>query len=263
MQVNLSYNGQDISQRQDGYVNATQMAKANDYRLDKLIETASYQNYLEALKNSIPPENRVNDRLTDVKGFGAEKAMWVHPLVALMIAQNISPEFHVWCNSHIKTLMETGTTTIVEETQPALPTALEIGKMFVAAETERLRLASELEAAQPAIEFHQAIKASPGCISMGAMAKMLGIGRTTFFGKMRQMKVIQQNDTLPYQQYLNSGYFEVTENSMGFPCAVVTGIGQTWLQKKVAKWEQQQVKKDAVANALDVVFDAANSPYGF
>ena len=122
----LTYRGQNIEQRQsDGYVNLTQMAKANNAEVKHFNDSEFAQKYMEALQESIGRDSR----LIEVKGFGAEKATWGHPLVAIAFGQWISPEFHVWCNVHIKTLMETGSTTIAE--QPKLPSrvmALETAK---------------------------------------------------------------------------------------------------------------------------------------
>ncbi|MGL5078714.1 MAG: KilA-N domain-containing protein [Waterburya sp.] len=115
---NLTYNGHSISQREDGYVNATQMAKANNYRLDNLMASERFKNYLKALENSDSLDSSSTGVTYTAEGFPAIKTTWVHPLVALMIAQDISPEFHVWCNTHIKTLMEAGSTTLVEQPKP-------------------------------------------------------------------------------------------------------------------------------------------------
>jgi hypothetical protein len=53
---NLSYNGQIIEQRQtDNYVNLTQMAKANNARLDKWRESPETQKYLKALQETVSP----------------------------------------------------------------------------------------------------------------------------------------------------------------------------------------------------------------
>jgi KilA-N domain len=102
----LTFRDRQISQRGDGFVNATQMAQANDVRLNKYFENESTSKYLKALQESICPENGVNDELVVVSGFGENKATWIHPLAAIHFAQWISPEFHVWCNRHIKTLIE-------------------------------------------------------------------------------------------------------------------------------------------------------------
>jgi hypothetical protein len=55
-----------------------------------------------------------------VKGFGADKTTWGHPLVAIAFGQWISPEFHVWCNLNIQTLMTNGTVSLPLVVQPKL-----------------------------------------------------------------------------------------------------------------------------------------------
>jgi len=121
--TNLSYQGNSITQRDiDGYVNATEMAKANQVRLDHWLENKQTKEYLKALQESDLPEFREISKdliMVGVSGFPAIKTTWVHPLLAIAFAQWISPAFHVWCNQHIKTLMETGQTS-VNATQPTL-----------------------------------------------------------------------------------------------------------------------------------------------
>ena len=51
----LIYNGQVIDQRADGYVNATQMAKANGVEIRRFNESEYSKNYLKALSN---PQSR-------------------------------------------------------------------------------------------------------------------------------------------------------------------------------------------------------------
>jgi hypothetical protein len=125
---NLSYNGQIIEQRQtDNYVNLTQMAKANDVQLKHFNESEFAKKYLKALQESISRDSR----LMEVKGFGADKTTWGHPLVAIAFGQWISPEFHVWCNFNIQTLITKGSVSLAPVEQPQLPpnkVALEISR---------------------------------------------------------------------------------------------------------------------------------------
>jgi hypothetical protein len=111
----LTFRDHQISQRTDGFVNATQMAKANDARLDNYFASPETQKYLKALQESIKLESSELVELVIVAGFGADKATWMHPLAAIHFAQWISAEFHVWCNRHIKTLIESGETKLEQD----------------------------------------------------------------------------------------------------------------------------------------------------
>lgn len=108
--TSLTYNGQIIDQREsDGYVNLTQVAKANGKRINDWKRLDSTQNYLKALHSTIAtyPAMALIEEFTD--SFGT-KSTWGHPLAAIAFGQWISAEFHVWCNMHIRTLIETGKT---------------------------------------------------------------------------------------------------------------------------------------------------------
>lgn len=64
-------------------------------------------------------------------GFPAVKTTWGHPLVAIAFGQWISPEFHVWCNLNIQTLITKGSVSLAPVEQPQLPpnkVALEISR---------------------------------------------------------------------------------------------------------------------------------------
>ncbi len=131
---NLTYNGQQISQRADGYVNATQMAKATGKLVANWRRNASTEAYIQVVSTSM----RISiDELVIVKEGGNGGGTWIHPKLAIEFGRWVSPEFAYWCDEHIKTLMETGQTTI----KPMTP--LELAK-----EQVRLHEQLELQAAQ-------------------------------------------------------------------------------------------------------------------
>jgi hypothetical protein len=107
----LTYNGQNITQRPDGYVNATQMCQANGKQIGHWIETNDYNRYTQALSTSI---GIPIDQLVLVKRDGQNelRGTWIHPKLAIKLARWISVEFELWCDDHIKTLMESGSTSL-------------------------------------------------------------------------------------------------------------------------------------------------------
>ena len=121
--ANLNYNGQIIEQRiSDNYVNLTQMAKANDARLDNWQQSPETQKYLKALQESDSLKSGVSVIEVKSVGFPATRTTCWHTLVALHFAQWINAEFHLWCNQNIQTLMTTGTVSLlVQPEQPKLP----------------------------------------------------------------------------------------------------------------------------------------------
>ena len=136
----VNYNGQNISQRGDGFINLTQMCQANGKRLDHWRELKATKQYIEELSlNS--PESRVVQSEEGVKG-----GTWGHPSLAINLARWISPAFAVWCDGHIFNLMSTGSTTLeidpIEEMKLRIQLAsLEANKSQADRKTRRKPLA--------------------------------------------------------------------------------------------------------------------------
>lgn len=84
-----------------GYVNATQVCKANGKKLDKYFENSKTKPFIEALKilHSRRSPSGGERELVIVNQGGNEKenqGTWIHYHVAMNLAQWISPEFAAW-----------------------------------------------------------------------------------------------------------------------------------------------------------------------
>ena len=116
-----------------------------------------------------------------------------------------------------------------EHKQPAfdVPQTMSEALMLAAKQQEKI------EQDRPKVEFAELVEASEGCLRMEAFAKSIGIGHKTIFRLLRKMEIIQRKpSTLPYQKYLNNGYFEVSEtikSNKPFAYCLITGKGQLWL----------------------------------
>jgi len=96
--VNHSYTGEVIRQRSsDGYINATAMCRAEgkqwpEYR--RLKSTEKFFNVL-ALDMGIPHAQLAISNLGSPGGDRKSQGTWVHPQVAIDLAQWLSPEFKI------------------------------------------------------------------------------------------------------------------------------------------------------------------------
>ena len=95
----FNYNGQNISQRGDGFINLTQMCKATDVILGKWIQLKDTRQYIDELQSQYPEARVVQTRQ------GAQDGTWGHPNVARKLAAWISPDFSIWCDIHMFNLM--------------------------------------------------------------------------------------------------------------------------------------------------------------
>ena len=71
---------------------------------------------------------------------------------------------------------------------------------------------------QPKVEFFDAVASSHDAIDMGNVAKVLGckLGRNQVFDILRRKGVLQSNN-VPYQKFIDAGFFRVIEQKYGTP----------------------------------------------
>jgi len=94
-------------------------------------------------------------------------------------------------------------------------------------------LKNQLTEARPKIEFHDQVGDSEGLYSIGETAKLIGTGRNKFFKRLREEKIFM--GTLPYQSFIDRGYFEVktsTHNDHVQKQAFCTPKGLQWIHEK-------------------------------
>jgi phage antirepressor YoqD-like protein len=97
----------------------------------------------------------------------------------------------------------------------------------------------QIEAAKPAVEYHERVAVADDCHSIDEAAKILKAGPRKLRQWMRDNKIFRI-DGLPGQEYMNRGYFRVIEKTIPLPFGhklhkqvLVTGKGMQFLQRKI------------------------------
>ena len=123
----------------------------------------------------------------------------------------------------------------------SLPEALRL-----AAELAEQKQALEQKVAQdaPAVEFAKKIASAEKGVQISNFAKTLGMGPIKLFDLLREMRILMGGNghrrNMPFQEYLDRGYFSVRENPyeangetrLSFT-PLITGKGQQWLTSKL------------------------------
>lgn len=113
------------------------------------------------------------------------------------------------------------------------------------ADTTINSLKLKIEEQKPLVEFANHVGKASDCIDMNEFAKMLkkenieNMGRNRLFEWLRTHNILMSNN-LPYQRYMEGGYFKVVETikhtAYGdklFSKCLVTGKGQIYLVEKI------------------------------
>jgi phage antirepressor YoqD-like protein len=143
---------------------------------------------------------------------------------------------------------EVNSTAVQPEVKPK--TALELARDYLELAKEQVKLLEHLEqlkaekeANAPLVQYAQAVQFSDDCVDFNTYAKMIGnIGRNKLMQRCRDAHVLMQNSTLPYQRWIDAGYFEVSQeinmsNGKLIPFTLITGKGQIWLKQKLDNHE--------------------------
>ncbi|MVX64812.1 phage antirepressor Ant [Clostridium chromiireducens] len=83
----------------------------------------------------------------------------------------------------------------------------------------RLEAEKRVKLLEPKAQFYDDVAGSKDAIEMGHVAKVLGIkrmGRNRLFSLLRDKKVLDKNN-IPYQQFVDSGYFRILEQKYTIP----------------------------------------------
>jgi phage antirepressor YoqD-like protein len=127
--------------------------------------------------------------------------------------------------------------------KPAELSRMDLIKLAMEAEQERLVLVEKVEVQQLLIEsqapkaaFFDTVATAANCQSFEQTAKVCQTGRNRLIRYLRERRILK-HDNLPYQHYIDAGYFKVIETSSyvngqprNFTSTKVTGKGLTWIQ---------------------------------
>lgn len=113
------------------------------------------------------------------------------------------------------------------------------------------QLKLQIEEQKPLVEFANKVSDSSNLIDMGKMAKLLkdeniNIGRNRLFDWLRRKEILMKNN-MPYQRYIEGGYFQVKESTYETAYGTktqqttyVTGKGQIYITEKLRKeWNKE------------------------
>ena len=107
--------------------------------------------------------------------------------------------------------------------------------------TEKVvKLEAKVHEQAPKARFHDAVSDAINCQSVQEVAKVLRTGPKRLFQFLRDEKLLMRNN-LPYQQYIDAGYFRVVERqysdghreSHTYTRTLVTGKGLAYIQRRM------------------------------
>ena len=134
-------------------------------------------------------------------------------------------------------------------TAPAVPSNYREAMMLaIDLYDSKTALKAQIESNAPLVTFANAVQSVDENILVGTLAKPLGIGPNNLMGLLRANKILMTSTNpaqhnIPFQLYINRGYFVVDENTVEVNgktrlsfTTKVTPKGQVWLTNKYYQW---------------------------
>lgn len=181
-----------------------------------------YSNPHEAIADHVLVEDKLNSKsLSSCELDLGQRGGWLvneSGLYTLILTSKLpkAKEFKHWVTSEVLPS--------IRKSGAYLSPVIDSSMLFKMAEAmakkeEEIRLLEAQKAIMaPKADFYDAVVESPDAIDMAAVAKTLdmGIGRNSIFRILREAGVLQR-DNLPYQKYVDCGYFRCIESKFSTP----------------------------------------------
>lgn len=208
-EITVYYQGNPITAKLDGsqMVNATQMGKIYKKEVKNWARLKTTREYITILASKA--HIRASDLIQVVKGGNPlEQGTFIHKDLVIEFARWLNPQFAIWCNEHIMTLLQTGLTAtpktlddLINDPDLVISLANKIKEEQAAKELaiqERMEKEKQLEAtgrmlsaAKPKAEYYDAVIESRELYTTNQIASELGLDFT------RLKKALHENNIIP------------------------------------------------------------------
>lgn len=214
-------------------------------------EILGYSNSSKALIDHVDEDDKLNNKSLSSLG---QRGGWIineSGLYSLILSSKLpkAKEFKHWVTSEVlPSIRKHGiyaTDTTIDNIINNPDFGIKLLEELKAEREKRIQAEKKNEINKPLVDFANHVHSSDSLISIGNFAKALNdegfdIGRNRLFKYMKNNNILMSNN-VPYQKYIESGYFKVKEvcksnsygNKMLFSTTYITGKGQIWLYKKI------------------------------
>lgn len=214
-----------------------------------------YKNTKDALAKHVDPEDKRGSRIATPSGTQEMTIINKSGLYSLVLSSKLpgAKRFKHWVTSEVlPSIEENGGYIAGQETMSdtdLLAKALLVAQrrienreaQLAVAHAQNSALRNQIELDRPKVQFAEDVSTSGKSMTIGDYAKLLydqhgiKIGRNRLFEWLRKAEILQQNN-IPYQRFMERGYFEVTEflkNGRPVMVTYITGKGQLYVHRKL------------------------------
>lgn len=143
---------------------------------------------------------------------------------------------------------------VTAEIRTALSDPAQLRGLLLVYTEKVIELQAKVEEQAPKAAFHDAVVEAVNCQTIQEVAKVLGTGQNRLFKFLRGRSILMANN-MPYQKYIDAGYFRVIEQqykdgrkeNFNYTRTLVTGKGLPYIQKLLSEGDRQMCLLPATA----------------
>ena len=173
-----------------------------------------YKDTADALKKHIDNDDKLTRQIAD---SGQNRTMYIineSGIYSLIFSSKLpqAKSFKHWVTSEVlPAIRKTGSYNLPSY-QIADP--IERAKKWIEEEQARQELQQQNQLMKPKADFYDTVVSTESLLSIGDTAKLInkkGVGRNNLYKILKARKILM-TDNIPYQQYIERGYFKVVES---------------------------------------------------
>lgn len=232
----------------------------------KTAVSLGYSNPHDAITRHCRQDGVVKHEVIDSIGRKQEMNFLAEGNLYRLITKSRLPDaekYEVWVfDKVLPSIRKTGSYSTQQFQLPqSMPEALRLlaaemeDKQRISIENERLSLQSaeqeaKLKSQEAPIAIYNLAISAHNTMSMQEVSKSLGTGRTRLYEILREEGVVMKGVTMPYQRFLDSGYFKVTERPrasgetiVNDPATRVTAKGFDYIARLLQKRAERNAQE--------------------
>lgn len=236
--IKKQFNNQEISfdLSGEGMINATEMAKACGKQISDFFRLNTTEEYIKSLESATGiPRAQLYQSIMGNFADGKPQGTWVHRRLAIRIAQWCSPKFAVQIDTWIEELFMAGSLNF------NVPKSF--GEALKLAAEQQIKIEEQnkkIQEDKPKVEYYNIVKEIKKGIHIGNFAKSINWKPNKFFEWLRENQYLfnRNGENIPYQKYIDIGYFEVLQHADKnskriYSTPLITGKGQIYFTDKL------------------------------
>ncbi|MCX7903250.1 MAG: phage antirepressor [Caloramator sp.] len=217
-----------------------------------IAEILKYKEPHKAIVRHVEEDDRMKHPIID--SLGREQETWLineSGIYSLILSSEIpeAKKFKKWITSEVLPSIRKHGMYATDELLNNPDLLISIATKLKEERAKRIQAEQKIQVLQPKAEFFDAVAGSKDAIDMNRAAKLIyeetKLGRNKLFKFLREKRVLM-HDNIPYQEYIDKGYFRTIEQKYNKPDGTTCIYIKTLVYQKGLDFIRKLLKSEGI-----------------